>query len=40
VGLGSMSERAAALGGRVEVESRVQEGTTVRLRVPVPGKGQ
>src|ERR671910_255798 len=36
VGLSSMSERAAALGGNVEIESAVGQGTRVHLRVPVP----
>lgn len=37
VGLSSMVERAAALGGNVRVESEVGEGTRVRARIPVPG---
>ena len=39
VGLDSMQERAAALGGNLEIESRVGHGTRVRLRVPIPQKG-
>ena len=39
VGLKSMRERAAALGGKLEIESAVGQGTRVRLRVPVPQKG-
>lgn len=34
LGLIGMEERAAACGGRVEVESRPGEGTTVRLELP------
>jgi PAS domain S-box-containing protein len=36
VGLSSMQERAAIVGGRLEIESEVGRGTSVRLRVPVP----
>jgi PAS domain S-box-containing protein len=39
VGLRSMRERAAALGGKLEIESEVGEGTRVRLRVSIPQKG-
>jgi PAS domain S-box-containing protein len=39
VGLKSMRERAAALGGKLEIESKPGEGTTVYLRMPVPQKG-
>jgi PAS domain S-box-containing protein len=39
VGLSSMSERAAAIGGKVEIESAVGQGTRVRLRVSVPQRG-
>jgi signal transduction histidine kinase len=39
VGLRSMRERTAALGGKLEIESVVGEGTRVRLRVPIPQKG-
>jgi signal transduction histidine kinase len=39
VGFSSMRERAAAIGGTVEIESEVGRGTRVRLRVPVPQKG-
>jgi PAS domain S-box-containing protein len=39
VGLNSMSERAAAIGGNVEIESAVGQGTRVHLRVPVPQRG-
>lgn len=35
VGLTAMRERAAELGGRVDVVPRVPNGTTVRLRVPL-----
>ena len=36
VGLSSMQERAAIVGGRLEIESEVGRRTSVRLRVPVP----
>jgi PAS domain S-box-containing protein len=39
MGLRSMRERAAALGGMLEIESEVGEGTRVRLRVSIPQKG-
>jgi PAS domain S-box-containing protein len=39
VGLRSMRERAAALGGKLQIESAVGEGTTVRLRAPISRKG-
>jgi PAS domain S-box-containing protein len=39
VGLNTMQERAAALGGNLEIESSVGQGTRVRLRVPIPQKG-
>ena len=34
LGLTSMEERAAAVGGRLAISSRAGEGTTVRLEVP------
>jgi PAS domain S-box-containing protein len=39
VGLSSMQERAAIVGGNLEIESEVGRGTTVRLRAPMPRKG-
>src|ERR671920_288478 len=36
VGLSSMRERAANVDGRLEIESEVGQGTSVRLRVAVP----
>lgn len=35
VGLGSIRERAAILGGHAEIESRVAHGTIVRIRIPI-----
>ncbi len=39
VGLKSMRERALAIGGKLEIESEVGEGTRVRLRVPISQGG-
>lgn len=39
-GLIGMSERAAAFGGRVVVKGVAGRGTTVRVRIPLSGKGQ
>jgi signal transduction histidine kinase len=39
VGIKSMHERAAALGGKLEVASEVGQGTRVRLRVPISQRG-
>ena len=39
VGLSSMRERAAIVDGKLEIESGVGRGTSVRLRVPVPQTG-
>lgn len=40
-GLQTMRERAEAIGGRFEIESEPQQGTRVRVRVPLPGsKGE
>ena len=39
VGLRSMRERAATIGGRVEIKSEVGQGTRVHLRVPIPQRG-
>jgi PAS domain S-box-containing protein len=36
VGMRSMRERAASLGGTLEIDSEAGEGTTVRLRAPLP----
>ncbi len=39
VGLSSMRERAAVIGGKLEAASEAGQGTRVRIRVPVPQKG-
>jgi two-component system sensor histidine kinase NreB len=39
VGLSSMQERAAIVDGKLEIESEVGKGTSVRLRVPAPQTG-
>jgi signal transduction histidine kinase len=39
VGLSSMRERAAVIGCKLEIESAVGQGTTVRLRIPMSQKG-
>jgi PAS domain S-box-containing protein len=39
VGLSSMQERVAMVDGKLEIESKVGRGTSVRLRVPVPQTG-
>ena len=39
VGLRSMQERAAALGGKLEIKSQMGQGTRVQLRVPIPQEG-
>ncbi len=36
VGLSTMQERAAIVGGKLEIESEAGHGTRVRLRAPVP----
>jgi signal transduction histidine kinase len=36
VGLSSMRERATLIGGELEIESQPGQGTSVRLRVPLP----
>jgi len=36
MGLSSMRERAALIGGELEIESEVEQGTRIRLRVPLP----
>src|SRR5829696_7396105 len=40
VGLGSMRERAAVIGGDLEIESAKKRGTKVRLRIPLAEGGQ
>jgi PAS domain S-box-containing protein len=39
LGLSSMQERAAIVSGRLEIESEMGQGTSVRLRVPAPQTG-
>ncbi|MCB8944478.1 MAG: HAMP domain-containing protein [Ardenticatenaceae bacterium] len=36
LGLASMQERASLVGGQIIVESRLNQGTTVTVRVPIP----
>jgi len=38
VGISSMRERAALSGGELEIESQIDQGTNVRLRVPLAGR--
>jgi len=40
MGLIAMRERAALLGGSFRIESRVGQGTTMRVRIPVDGETQ
>ncbi|HRH33821.1 MAG TPA: hypothetical protein PKY12_02135, partial [Catalimonadaceae bacterium] len=37
-GLGNMAHRMAQLGGKMEIESKPLEGTTIRIRLPLSGK--
>jgi signal transduction histidine kinase len=39
VGLSSMRERAAAVGGKLEIESSVGRGTRVHVKIPMPPEG-
>jgi signal transduction histidine kinase len=39
LGLGTMADRAASVGGRLEVSSHAGKGTTVRAVIPGRGKG-
>ena len=39
MGLKSMRERVAAIGGKLEIASEVGEGIRAELRVPIPQKG-
>jgi signal transduction histidine kinase len=39
MGLASMAERASQMGGTLGIQSAPGQGTTVRVRVPVPGAG-
>jgi signal transduction histidine kinase len=39
VGLSSMRERAAAVGGKLEIESSVGRGTRLHLRIPMAPEG-
>ena len=39
VGMGSMRERAILIDSELEIESEPERGTSVRLRVPLAGKG-
>jgi len=39
VGMGSMRERAVLIDSELEIESEPERGTSVRLRVPLEGKG-
>jgi signal transduction histidine kinase len=36
VGFATMRERAALIGGHLEIESEEGQGTSVRLRIPLP----
>ncbi|MCA9848517.1 MAG: histidine kinase, partial [Dehalococcoidia bacterium] len=39
-GLRTMAERAASLGGQLEVESALDRGTRIRLRIPLAARGR